>query len=367
MRVLKKILGGLAVLLIVTIIGFAITIGYTKDCEPIANPTVNGASMQAVRAHCYGGPEVLQILEVEKPVPGEGDVLVKIKAASVNPLDWHYMRGSPYFMRLMSGIGAPKDVESGVDFAGVVEAVGKGVTKFKVGDRVFGGRSGAFADYLVMPESKAIARIPNGVSFEQAAATPIAAVTAIQALEDIGKVKAGDKVLVNGASGGVGTYAVQMAKAHGAEVTGVSSTRNHAMVKALGADHMIDYKTHNYTEDDVKYDMIIDNIGNHSFSANADVLIPEGKLIMIGGSKGDWIGPMINPIKGMVQAPFLDQEFVLILAEMNVESLDKIAKLMSEGKVKSQIDKRYSLDQIQDAISYSESGRARGKIIINMD
>ena len=184
---------------------------------------------------------------------------------------------------------------------------------------------------------------------------------------DIGNIKAGDKVLVNGASGGVGTYAVQMAKAYGAEVTGVSSTKNHAMVKGLGADHMIDYKTHNYTHDDVQYDMVIDNIGNHSFSANADVLTPTGKLIMIGGAKGDWIGPMINPIKGMVQAPFLDQEFVMLLAEMNEEGLSLIAEMMQQGKVKSQIDKRYPLAEIKEAIKYSESGRAKGKIIINID
>jgi NADPH:quinone reductase-like Zn-dependent oxidoreductase len=277
------------------------------------------------------------------------------------------MRGSPYFMRFMSGLGAPNDVGSGVDFAGVVEAIGKNVTEFKVGDRVFGGRGSAFAEYLVMPETKAITHIPAGISFEQAAAVPIAGITAIQALKDIGNIKAGDKVLVNGASGGVGTYAVQMAKAYGAEVTGVSSTKNHAMVKGLGADHMIDYKTHNYTDDDVQYDMVIDNIGNHSFSANADVLTPTGKLIMIGGAKGDWIGPMINPIKGMLQAPFLDQEFVMLLAEMNEEGLSLIAEMMQQGKVKSQIDKRYPLEDIKEAIKYSESGRAKGKIIINID
>ena len=352
---------------VVFIVEIAILLSYTKDCEPISAAQINGDSMTAVQAHCYGGPEVLQLLEVEKPTPGDADVLVKIKAASVNPLDWHYMRGSPYFMRFMSGIGKPNDVGSGVDFAGVVEAIGKDVTKFKVGDRVFGGRGSAFAEYLVMPETKAITHIPTGISFEQAAAVPIAGITAIQALKDIGNIKAGDKVLVNGASGGVGTYAVQMAKAYGAEVTGVSSTKNHAMVKALGADHMIDYKTHNYTDDDVQYDMVIDNIGNHSFSANADVLTPTGKLIMIGGAKGDWIGSMINPIKGMVQAPFLDQEFVMLLAEMNEEGLSLIAEMMEQGKVKSQIDKRYPLAEIKEAIKYSESGRAKGKIIINID
>jgi len=371
MKLLGKIFRGLLVLLVLVVVVGAFMLSNTSDCGPLRTAALNSVVadvplMTAVRTPCYGSPDDMLLAEFEKPVAGDDEVLVNVKAASVNPLDWHYLRGLPYFMRLMSGLNKPDDLRSGVDFAGVVEAIGKNVSQFKVGDRVFGGRSGAFGEYLVIPEDRAITHIPDNVSFEEAAAVPIAGVTAIQALRDLGQIKAGYKVLVNGASGGVGTYAVQIAKSFGAEVTGVSSQKNHAMVKALGADHMIDYKSSNYTENGEKYDIIIDNIGNHSFGANTKVLTPDGKLVMIGGAKGDWIGPMINPIKALFTAPFVDQEFIMIMAEMRADDLGVIAGLMGEGKVRSQIDRQYSLKEVPEAIRYSESGRARGKIIINM-
>jgi NADPH:quinone reductase-like Zn-dependent oxidoreductase len=251
MKLRYKILSGILGLVAVAVGGLALVVGYTAPCASYSDvaPPVAG-HMRAVTYRCYGGPEVLRFLGAEKPVPGDDEVLVRVRSAAINPLDWHYMRGSPYFMRLGTGIGAPTDERLGVDYAGVVEAVGSGVTRFAPGDRVFGGRPGAFADYVVVPEGRGIARIPDSVSFDDAAAVPIAALTAIQALRDIGKVEAGDKVLINGASGGVGTYAVQIAKAFGAEVHGVCSTRNVELVQSLGADRVWDYKQENYTESD---------------------------------------------------------------------------------------------------------------------
>ena len=369
---MKRILKWFLILLVVAISALAVTLSYENGCpsettSKTSKYTGGKPTMLAVQSHCYGGPETLILAQLEIPTPSDGEILIKLKAASVNPLDYHYMRGSPYFMRLTSGIGKPTETSSGVDFAGVVEAIGAGVSQFKVGDRVFGGRSGAFAQYLVMPEDKAVAHLPANVSFEQAAALPIAAITAIQALRDIGDTHEGDKVLINGASGGVGTYAVQIAKSMGAEVTGVSSQRNHAMVTALGADHMIDYKTSNYTDGQTKYDLIVDNISNHSFWNNSKVMSPNAKLIMIGGAKGDWLGPLIAPLKALLTSPFVEQEYTMMLAEMNNEDLTALADLMAKGKLRSQIDRRYALTQIREAIKYSESGRARGKIIITID
>ncbi|PLW81297.1 alcohol dehydrogenase [Kineobactrum sediminis] len=301
------------------------------------------------------------------PAPGDEEVLIKVHAASVNPLDWHYMRGTPYFIRLFSGIGAPSDPRMGVDFAGTVEAVGSKVTRLKPGDRVFGGRSGAFAEYLLTPEDRAIALIPDTVSFEDAAAVPIAAVTAMQALRDHGQLRPGQKILVNGASGGVGTYTVQIAKAMGAKVTGVSSGRNLELVRSLGADHVINYKEENYTDSGEQYDLIVDMVGNHSPLDNSAMLTPNGRLVIVGGAKGDWIAPMIGPIKAALYNNFVDQELATFTATLRRDDLEAVAKLMSEGKVRSVIDRRYSLAQVPEAIAYSETGRARGKIIINVE
>ncbi|MGI9248255.1 MAG: NAD(P)-dependent alcohol dehydrogenase [Woeseiaceae bacterium] len=322
--------------------------------------------MKAVVYRCYGSPEVLEYVDVEKPVPLDDEVLVKVHAASVNPLDWHYMRGSPYLMRLGSGLGAPNDSSMGVDFAGVVESVGSNVTRFKPGDEVFGRRSGAFAEYVTVRESRALAMKPADVTFEQAASAPIAAITALQALRDKGKLKAGQKVLVNGASGGVGTFAVQIAKSFGAEVTGVCSGRNVEMVRSIGADHVFDYTKEDYTKSGNKYDLIIDNVGNHSHLANTKVLEPEGRLVMIGGAKGNWLAPLMGPIKALMLSPFVKQELVLILAKIRQDDLVILGELMQAGEVTPVIDRRYSLSEVADAIRYSEEGHARGKIIIDL-
>ena len=277
------------------------------------------------------------------------------------------MRGSPYFMRLMSGLGSPDYTGLGVDVAGTVEAVGSSVTQFKPGDDVFGAANGAFAEFVTVAEAGALAMKPAKVTFEQAASTPIAALTALQALRNVGKLERGQKVLINGASGGVGTFAVQIAKAMGAEVTGVCSTRNVELVRSLGADHVFDYKKENYTESERHYDVIVDMISNHSLSANRRVLNPNGTLVIIGGGKGNWLGPMMNPLKALLLSPFVEQKLVMYVAELNTDDLATIGDLMQAGKVTAVIDSRYRLEEVAAAIDHSEDGHARGKIIIEVD
>ena len=283
-----------------------------------------------------------------------------------NPLDWHLLGGTPYLLRLMSGLGAPDDAGLGVDFAGTIEAVGSKVTRFKPGDAVFGGGNGAFAEYLIIGEDGALALKPADVSFEQAASVPIAAVTALPALRDIGKLQARQKVLSNGASGGVGTFPVQLAKSRGAEVPGVCTTRNVQMVLSIGADHVFDYKKEDYTESGQQYDLIIDMVGNHSLTANRRALKPGGIFVIVGGGKGNWLGPMMTPIKALMLSPFVDQEFVMILAELRRDDLQVLADLMQAGKVTPVIDSRYRLSELKAAIEHSEDGHTRGKIIIEV-
>jgi NADPH:quinone reductase-like Zn-dependent oxidoreductase len=366
MKLRYKIGIGILLTFAVSISSLALVLGYTADCGPAPALSSTAERVKAITYRCYGPPEVLEYGDIEKPVPASDEVLVKVHAASVNPLDWHYMRGSPYLMRVMAGIGAPESKLMGVDFAGTVETVGDKVTRYQPGDAVFGGRDGAFGEYVVIRESRGMTQMPENVSFEQAAAVPIAAITALQALRDKGKLKAGQKVLVNGASGGVGTYAVQIAKAWGAEVHGVCSTRNIDMVRSIGADHVFDYKKENYTESDNLYDVIIDNVANHSPLANTRVLKPNGILVTVGGAKGDWVGPLFTPVLALLTQPFVSQDLQGIMAELNQKDMDELAALMQAGKLRSVIDRRYSLKEVPQAVAYSESGRARGKIIINV-
>ena len=368
MKLRYKILNGILVVLILLIGSVGIAIGYTADCEMATASNAQENSMKAVIYRCYGSPEVLEYVDVSKPTPADDEVLVKVHAAGVNPLDWHYMRGKPYLMRLMSGIGAPKRQTMGVDFSGIVEAVGKDVSKFKVGDSVFGGRSGAFGEYVSIPESRALALKPNNMTHEQAAAVSIAATTALQAIRDMGKLQAGEKVLINGASGGVGTYAVQIAKYYGADVTGVNSTRNVDMVLSIGADRIIDYKKDDYTTQDIKYDLIVDMVGNHSLSKNLAVLNSNGRLVNVGSSeKGNWIAPLITPIKALFMNPFVEQEIVGFVASMNHEDINLLAEMMQAGKLTPVLDKRFPLSETAKAVTYSETGRARGKIIVTVE
>jgi NADPH:quinone reductase-like Zn-dependent oxidoreductase len=340
-----------------------------NDCEATLAATPSHP-MQAVLRCDYGTADVLRLVEVETPVPGPGEILVKVRAAGINPLDWHEMRGTPYIMRLGSGLRRPQDLRLGVDFAGTVEAVGAGVMRFKVGDAVFGGRSGALAQYLVVREDRAVALMPANLGIEQAAGIAIAGTTALQALRDAGRLRAGEKLLINGASGGVGSFAVQIAKSMGAEVTGVSSARNHELVRSLGADHLIDYRTRDYAAGDPRYDVILDNVGNRSLSDNRRVLAPDGRYVLVGGGgpdAGNWIGPLARPLQALLLSPFVSQDIGMFLARLSSEDMQALAGLVASGAVTPVIDRRYPLADAADAIRYLEEGRARGKVIVTMD
>lgn len=367
MKLRYKLAGGILIFLAVGIAALALVLSHDSACEPAPSLSDGVERMRAVVYRCYGSPDVLSLEEVEKPTPADDEVLVKIRAASINPLDWHYMRGSPYLMRLGSGLGRPKDTRLGVDFAGTVEAVGASVTRFKPGDEVFGGASGAFAEFLTIPEDRALAPKPPNITFEQAASVPIAAVTALQALRDKGGIEAGQAVLINGASGGVGTFAVQIAKSYGANVTGVCSTRNAEMVRSLGADDVIDYTQEDYTQSGRQFDLIIDLVGNHSPSVNRRLLKADGTLVIVGGPKGDWLGPLKGPLEAMILSPFVGQKIVTLLARLNNKDLASLGGLMQAGKVVPVIDREYPLSEVPAAIRYSEQGHARGKIIIDLD
>jgi NADPH:quinone reductase-like Zn-dependent oxidoreductase len=326
--------------------------------------------MKAIVYDDFGSPDVLRLEEIEKPVPTDDQVLVRVRAASVNPLDWHYMEGTPYLGRLVEfGLLKPKVARLGVDMAGQVEAVGKNVTQFKPGDEVFGQRFGAFAEYVCVREDRAVVLKPANLTFEQVASVPVAAVTALQALRDKGHVQPGQKVLINGASGGVGTFTVQIAKSFGAEVTGVCSGRNVEMVRSIGADHVIDYTKEDFTRSAQRYDLILDNVGNRSLLECRRILNPKGKIIMIGGggvNDGRWTGPLIAVLKMLVLKPFVTQEMSMMLADMNKSDLTILADLMQAGKVTPVIDRTYTLSQLPEALRYLEEGHARGKVIITV-
>jgi NADPH:quinone reductase-like Zn-dependent oxidoreductase len=365
-RILKWAVGVILLVLIAWV--FIAYWTSTNDCERYAAAPAN--PMKAV-VYCDYGVANLKFQDVEKPTPADDQLLVRVRAASVNPLDWHFVEGTPYLMRaLAAGLRKPKDTQLGVDFAGTVEAVGKNVTKFKPGDEVFGGRTGAFADYVCVRESRAVALKPAGVTFEQAASVPIAGITALQALRDKGQLQAGQKVLINGASGGVGTFAVQIAKSYGAEVTGVCSTRNVDLVRSLGADHVIDYTKEDFTKTDQLYDLVVDNVGNRSLLECRRVLQPKGTFVLVGGGGANeqgLIGPMAKPIKVMLVSPFVSQKLGMILAQLNHDDLALLADLMQSGKVKPVIDRTYKLSDVPEAIKYLEQGHARGKVIVTAD
>src|SRR5882724_7112706 len=285
----------------------------TNDCGKTGAPT---NPMKAI-VYCDYGVANLKFEDVEKPDPNDDQILVKVRAVSVNPYDWHFIEGTPKFMRAMiGGLRKPKDTRLGVDFAGTVETVGKSVTQYKPGDEVFGGSTGAFAQYLCRRATGSVAPKPAGLTFEQAASINIAGITALQGVRDKGKVQPGQKVLINGASGGVGTFAVQIAKSYGADVTGVCSTRNVDLVKSLGADHVIDYTKEDFAKSGQRYDVILDNVPNHSLSDCRRILTPNGKYIMIGGggpNDNRWIGPFGRVINTKLISLFISQKRGMML------------------------------------------------------
>ena len=372
-RILKSILKWTSLLILFALFAgvILIFIAYwrsTNDCDRNAAAPTN--PMKAI-VYCDYGLANLKLEDIEKPVPNDDQILVKVRAASVNPYDWHFIEGTPKIIRLMGvGLRKPKDTRVGVDFAGTVEAVGKNVTQFKPGDDVFGGKGGAFAEYVCRRAEGAVALKPANITFEQAASVNIAGITALQGLRDKGKVQPGQKVLINGASGGVGTFAVQIAKSYGAEVTGVCSTRNLDLVRSLGADHVIDYTKEDFAKSEQRYDVILDNVPNHSLSECRRILTPKGKYIMIGGggpNEGRWIGPFGRVIHTLLLSPFISQQMGMMMADANHKDLTILADMMQAGTVKPIIDRTYPLSQIADAIRYLEQGHARGKVVITLE
>jgi len=369
-RKIFKVLRVIAIVLVILLVPLALVMSHDSPCGPAPALRDGAATMQGIVYRCYGTPEVLKFEKIEKPVAADDQLLVKVHAASVNPLDWHYVHGMPYLLRFDAGMGAPNNPRLGVDFAGTVEAVGKNVKRFKPGDEVFGGRNGAFAEYVTVRESRAVVLKPANVTFEQAASVPIAAITALQALRDKGHIQAGQKVLINGASGGVGTFAVQIAKSFGAEVTGVCSTKNLEMVRSIGADHVIDYTKEDVTRGEQHFDLIVDTVGTHGLLEFRRVLTPNGIYVGVGGAggaeEGKWLGALTMPIASLFLKPFVNQQMRFMLAELTPEDLVVMSDLMQSGKVKPVIDRTYKLSEVPQALEYLEKGHARGKVVIEV-
>jgi NADPH:quinone reductase-like Zn-dependent oxidoreductase len=322
--------------------------------------------MKAIVYRRNGPPDVLSCEEIEKPTPNAQEVLIKVRAAAVNPLDCHLLKGGPAVMRTLPGRGKLR--QPGVDVAGVVETVGSGVTEFTAGDAVFGACRGAFAEYAIAPVS-ALASKPETVSFEDAAASPIAALTALQGLRDKGKIQAGQHVLINGASGGVGTFGVQLAKIFGAHVTGVCSAHNAELVRSLGAEHTINYAKEDFANGKQRYDLIFDLAGNHSFSACRRVLTPRGIVVGTGILDGpqSLLVLFLALIWMIIRAWFSREKFVAFVANANRDDLALIGELLASGQLKSIIERRYRLSEVSEAMRYQGTWRVRGKLVICMD
>jgi NADPH:quinone reductase-like Zn-dependent oxidoreductase len=369
MRLIRRVALGTLVISAALVLVVAWLVSHDAGPAPVAPISPQSARMKALVFRQYGGPEVLRVEEIEKPFPKADELLIRVHAAALNPLDWHRMRGEPYPMRLMGqGVGRPRLIRLGVDFAGTVEAVGSQVRRFRVGDEVFGTADGAVADYVASTEV-GIALKPANSTFEQAAAVPVAALTALQGLRDKGQLHAGQKVLINGASGGVGTFAVQIAKSMGAEVTGVCSTRNQELVQRIGADHVVDYTVADVTRGNERFDLVLDMIGNYPLLSYRRVLNPHGTLVVAGSPSTDhWIGAMSGLIKASFIRPFVGQHYDFLLADSNrTQDLDTLAELMKSGQVTPIIDRVYALADAAEAMRYLEQGHARGKVVIRIE
>jgi NADPH:quinone reductase-like Zn-dependent oxidoreductase len=365
MKLRYKLAGAFLLLLGTGVTALLFAMGHDSPCQATPPLPAGASTMKAAVHRCYGSPDVIRIEDLMKPRPADGEVLVRIRAASVNALDWRSLRGEPNIMRLDGGFGSPENVGLGHDYAGVVEAVGPNVTRFARGDEVFGGTGrGTLAEYVSVHETGMIAPKPSNLSFEEAAAIPVGAITALQALRDEGQLQPGQKVLINGASGAVGTYAVQIAKALGAEVTGVCSTRNVEMVRALGADHVVDYTREDFARSGLRYDLILDNVGNRSVLEYRRILQPEGRLVIVGAGKGRWLAPFKVTLQALVLSPFMSQKAGLFISSFVQKDLDTLAELAQSGKMKSIIDRRYGLQDAAAALRYLEEGHARAKVVI---
>src|SRR5438046_984102 len=368
---IKRFLKWSFLLILVVLIGW-VFIAYwmsTNDCN--RNAATPSNPMKAI-VNCEYGVGNLQLRDLEKPSPNDNEVLVRVRAASINPVDGHLIRGA-WPMRSMTGMRKPKNTRFGTDFSGVVEAIGKNVMNFKPGDEVFGAKNGAVADYICVKADRAIVMKPVNITFEQAGSVGIAGVTALQGLRDKGHIQAGQKVLINGASGGVGTFAVQIAKVFGAEVIGVCSTRNVDLVKSIGADHVIDYTREDFTRTDRRYDMIFDNVCNHSFAERRRVLNPKGICVLAGmGGAGVKASEAIGRIAGNIftaraSSLFTDQKFAQYRTKSSKQDLTLLADLIRTGKITPVIDRRYKLDEAPEALRYLNEGHVRGKVVITVE
>src|SRR5690349_8110512 len=325
--------------------------------------------MKAITS-CEYGVDHLKLQEIEKPTPADNEVLVRVRAASINPVDGHMIRDS-WLARLFSGLRKPKNTRFGTDFSGVVEAVGKNVTDFKPGDEVLGAKNGAVAQYICVKADRAIVMKPSNITFEQAGSVGVAGVTALQGLRDKGHIQAGQKLLINGASGGVGTFAVQIAKAFGADVTAVCSTHNIELVKSIGADRVIDYTKEDFTKTDQRYDMIYDLVGNHGFSERRKILKPNGIRVLAGiggaGKHPETMGRIVGNFWNAFRSNFSKEKFVFYIAKLTKGDFAVLRDLMQSGKVSPVIDRTYKLEQTADAVRYMEEGHARGKVVVKID
>jgi NADPH:quinone reductase-like Zn-dependent oxidoreductase len=359
-----------SLLIILAVLSVWLFIAYwtsTNDCQRNAATPKN--PMKAILS-CEYGAENLKLEEIEKPTPTDNEVLVRVRAASVNPADGHMIRDS-WLARLFAGLRKPKNTRFGTDFAGVVEAVGKNVTDFKPGDEVFGAKNGAVADYICVKADRAIVMKPGNITFEQAGSVGIAGVTALQGLRDKGHIQSGQKVLINGASGGVGTFAVQIAKAFGADVTAVCSARNVDLVKSIGADHVIDYTKEDFTKTDQRYDMIYDLVGNHGFSERRQILKSNGICVLAGiggaGKHPETMGRIGGNFWNAFLSNFSKEKFVFYIAKLTKDDFNLLRDLMQSGKVSPVIDRTYKIEQTVDAVRYMEEGHARGKVVVVVD
>jgi NADPH:quinone reductase-like Zn-dependent oxidoreductase len=322
--------------------------------------------MKAIVYHKYGLPDVLELQEIDKPVVADDEVLVRVRASSLNILDWYSIIGLG-IARIGGGLRKPKDPRLGVDFAGVVEEVGANVKLFRAGDEVVGGKSGAFAEYVTIRAERGVVRKSANVTFEQAATLPIAALTALQGLRDHGQIQPGQRVLINGATGGVGTFAVQIAKALGGEVTAVCSTRNLELVRSLGADHVVDYTRQDFTRSECRYDLFLDVMGGRSWAECRRVLRPKATFVIVGGPKHNrLIGPLSHILKVRLAALRASQKVVFFIANLNKADLLFMQELIESGKVTPFIDRRYKLSELREAMHYLGEGHVRGKIVIEI-